>query len=165
MRKIVCFHSPDEINGFLSNWYYSEFTDERGIVYTSMEKYMMYQKAVVFNDSETAAQILKMENVAEIKNMGRLVKNFNEYTWSRYKYNIVRCGVYLKFSQDSELLEKLLSFGDGCIFAECAVHDRVWGIGMSMRDPDRFNPEKWKGENLLGRAITHVREELAEEYG
>ena len=25
MRKIICFHNPDEINGYLSNWYLSVF--------------------------------------------------------------------------------------------------------------------------------------------
>ena len=31
MQKIICFHNPKEINGFLSNWYPSRFKDENGI--------------------------------------------------------------------------------------------------------------------------------------
>ena len=26
MQKIICFHNPDEENGWLSNWYPSMFT-------------------------------------------------------------------------------------------------------------------------------------------
>ena len=26
MEKIICFHNPDEENGYLSNWYPSSFT-------------------------------------------------------------------------------------------------------------------------------------------
>ena len=43
MNKIICFHNPDEENGYLSNWYLSNFKSD-GIEYTSMEQYMMYQK-------------------------------------------------------------------------------------------------------------------------
>ena len=44
MREIICFHNPDENNGYLSNWYRCDFSAE-GIRYSSMEQYMMYQKA------------------------------------------------------------------------------------------------------------------------
>ena len=38
MREIICFHSPDECNGYLSNWYLSDFSVD-GIGYSSMEQY------------------------------------------------------------------------------------------------------------------------------
>ncbi|MDE7365092.1 MAG: NADAR family protein [Ruminococcus sp.] len=163
MRDIICFHNPKEINGFLSNWYSSRFKDEKGVEYSSMEKYMMYQKAVLFKDNAIAEKIMAIDNVAEIKAYGRMVANFNEYLWNQNKYKIVSNGVYLKFSQNEDLKKQLLAFDRNCIFAECAVHDKIWGIGLSMRSPDRFYPEKWQGENLLGKAITEVRDRLAEE--
>ena len=51
--KVICFHNPDEENGYLSNWALSEFT-VNGIIFSSMEQYMMYQKAVCFKDEEIA---------------------------------------------------------------------------------------------------------------
>ena len=51
MREIICFHSPDECNGYLSNWYLSNFFVD-GIGYSSMEQYMMYQKAVPLTGSQ-----------------------------------------------------------------------------------------------------------------
>ena len=51
--SIVCFHKPDEENGYLSNWYPATFT-LNGISFTSVEQYMMYQKAVAFDDKEIA---------------------------------------------------------------------------------------------------------------
>lgn len=44
--SMVCFHNPDEENGYLSNWYLSEFECD-GIRFSSMEQYMMYQKQIV----------------------------------------------------------------------------------------------------------------------
>ena len=41
--EIICFHNPEEENGYLSNWYLSDFSID-GIKFSSMEQYMMYQK-------------------------------------------------------------------------------------------------------------------------
>lgn len=32
MSEIICFHNPNEENGYLSNWYPSHFTVRRGSV-------------------------------------------------------------------------------------------------------------------------------------
>ncbi|MGB5022994.1 MAG: NADAR domain-containing protein [Bifidobacterium adolescentis] len=46
------------------------------------------------------------------------------------------------------------------MLAECAVKDRIWGIGLSMHDPARFNPSQWRGQNLLGYALMLTRRKL-----
>lgn len=74
---MVCFHNPEEENGYLSNWYLSEFMVE-GITFSSMEQYMMYKKAMLFQDRETAGKILQTDDVAEIKALGRGVRNFDD---------------------------------------------------------------------------------------
>lgn len=58
MRYIICFHKPEEENGYLSNWYPSPF-EKDGISFAHMEQYMMYQKALQFQDTEIAQQICK----------------------------------------------------------------------------------------------------------
>lgn len=42
--------------------------------------------------------------------------------------------------------------------AECAVQDKIWGIGLSMKDDRRFDMEEWQGQNLLGFTLMKVRE-------
>ena len=155
MYNIICFHKPEEPNGFLSNWYMSSFSDDEYGEFSSAEQYMMYRKAVLFGDDETARQVMVLSSPAEIRALGRLVKGFDQKLWDENKYEIVKRGVQLKFSQNKELMERLLSFG-GCVFAECSVSDRVWGIGRSMGSPDRCSVKKWRGEDLLGRALTEI---------
>ena len=75
--NIICFHNPDEENGFLSNWYSSSIS-VNGMVFTSVEQYMMYQKAVCFHDNEVAKQTLATQDVVRIKELGRLVLGYNE---------------------------------------------------------------------------------------
>lgn len=156
--KTVCFHNPDEENGYLSNWYLSEFTIN-GVKFTSMEQYMMYQKAVCFHDNDIATQILLTSDVAQIKAFGRLVQNYDDHHWNGVRQLVIYEGLAAKFSQNPELLKMLKCTGDALI-AECAVKDRIWGIGLSMTDPDRFDRTKWKGANLLGYALMIIREKL-----
>nr|WP_294096921.1 NADAR family protein [Proteiniclasticum sp.] len=97
-----------------------------------------------------------------MKALGREVKGFEDEVWTANREQIVYEGLKAKFRDDEELKEKLLSTGDA-ILAECAVHDKVWGIGLSMKDPNRFNVDKWRGLSLLGNLIMQVREELRDE--
>ena len=155
---IICFHNPNEENGYLSNWYLSEFELD-GIRYSSIEQYMMYCKAKCFGDEEIAKEILEVTDVAHIKALGRLVKNYNDHHWNGVRQIVVFKGLYAKFMQNPDLQKCLLETGD-MLLAECAVRDRIWGIGLSMNDPDRSERSKWRGENLLGYTLMMVREEI-----
>ena len=145
--KVVCFHNPEEEKGFLSNWYISKF-EVAGRVFSSMEQFMMYQKAICFGDESVAEQILKTDDVARIKELGRMVSGYNENIWNGMRQLIVYEGLVAKFSQNEELKERLLQTGDA-LLVECAVHDRIWGIGLSMKDERRFDISQWRGINLF----------------
>lgn len=156
--NIICFHNPDEENGYLSNWYMSYFKVD-GIEFSSMEQYMMYRKAVCFNDRGSADKILETDDVAEIKALGRGVSGYDDHYWNGVRQVIVYEGLVAKFSQNEDLKKSLLETGNDML-AECAVKDRIWGIGLSMTDPDRQDMSKWKGQNLLGYALMMVRNKL-----
>ena len=81
MAGVICFHKPEEANGWLSNWYLSDFTFD-GVTYSSMEHYMMHRKALVFHDAEAAAEILSISDVARIKEIGRGVSNYDDRIWN-----------------------------------------------------------------------------------
>ena len=157
---MICFHNPEEQNGYLSNWYRSAFTVD-GITFSSMEQYMMYQKAVCFKDEEIAEKILATTDVAVIKALGRKVKGYNDGYWNGVRQLLVYEGLKEKFAQNEDLKRQLLDTEDS-ILAECAVNDRIWGIGLSMKDSNRLEPEKWRGQNLLGYALMMVRERIKE---
>lgn len=156
--RIICFHNPKEENGFLSNWYHSEFTVD-GIKFSSMEQYMMYKKALCFNDDKIAKQILETEDVARIKALGREVSNYDDHVWNGIRQITVYEGLLAKFSQN-DVLRKKLKDTENMILAECAVRDRIWGIGLSMCDPKRLNPKQWNGQNMLGYTLMMVRDKI-----
>lgn len=158
MREIICFHNPDEKYGWLSNWYLSDFKVD-DVNFSSMEQYMMYEKAIVFEDFNMAEKILETQNVGAIKQYGRQVVNYNDTIWNGIRQIVVYKGLFAKFVQNETLRENLRKT-DSAILAECAVKDSVRGIGLSMNDPNRFDMNKWNGQNLLGFAIMQVRKQM-----
>ncbi|NJO88975.1 MAG: NADAR family protein [Chloroflexia bacterium] len=139
----------------LSQWWISSFKDKNH-EYCCTEQYMMAEKARLFDDIETQNEILKSDSPGKIKALGRKVSNFNEEEWIKNRYSIVRQANVLKFSQNADLKEFLLSSGDKVI-VEASPVDSIWGIGLAKDHPDAEFPEKWKGLNLLGFALMEVR--------
>src|SRR6056300_1301128 len=110
-KKVIGFWKPNDKYGFMSQWYGSDFTINN-ITFNTSEKYMMYQKAVLFNDIENMNSILLLNDPSQIKNMGRKVKNFNQEKWDSAKKEIIFKANLYKFSQNKILLKKLLDTGD-----------------------------------------------------
>ena len=156
--SVICFHNPNEENGYLSNWYPSPFTVEKKN-FSSMEQFMMYRKATCFGDEAVAKNILSTDDASQIKALGRQVKNYDEHIWNGIRQIVVYKGLLAKFSQNKNLKDRLKFTGEA-ILAECAVKDLIWGVGLSMKDPDRLDKTKWKGQNLLGYTLMMVRERL-----
>lgn len=140
----------------LSQWWKCNFT-ESGINFCCAEQYMMYKKALLFKDHEHADEILKAKEPKTIKALGRLVNNFDDKVWNEHKAEIVLQGNILKFSQNPKLKAYLIGTGDR-ILVEASPYDRVWGIGMRAGASGICDPQKWKGQNLLGFLLMEVRE-------
>lgn len=145
-----------------SQWFPAAF-EEKGIIYRTAEHYMMAGKAELFDDHETLREIIHAETPGQAKSLGRKVRNFDPQLWDRHKYEIVKQGNLLKFSQHQPLKAFLLSTEDK-ILVEASPYDTVWGIGMPETDPRAENPQQWNGENLLGLALMEVRDELKLKY-
>ena len=46
------------------------------------------------------------------------------------------------------------------ILAEASRLDQMWGIGLRADDPDAHDPHLWRENNLLGQALSTVRDLL-----
>src|SRR5271154_5319144 len=92
----------------LQQWYPSPFkSDKDGIEFITTEHYMMYHKALVMGDIETAGKILAAPHPSEAKALGRQVKNFDRQKWDENADRIVEEGNWLKFTQHEDLKELL----------------------------------------------------------
>ena len=166
-QKYIFFWGHQEKEGeitksCLSQWYNCLFKIGE-ITYHTAEQYMMSQKALLFNDIETNSKIMKENDPKQYKELGRQVKNFSPKIWDEKKFEIVVKGNLYKFSQNENLKQFLLSTKNK-ILAEASPYDKIWGIGMDANDKDILNQDKWKGENLLGKALMKVRDIIKKEF-
>jgi ribA/ribD-fused uncharacterized protein len=120
---------------------------------------MMHGKAMLFEDTEHAAKILAAAHPRQHKALGRKVTPFDDAVWKRERINIVRAGSRAKFTQNPELREKLLAT-KGTTLVEASPYDKIWGIGLAATDARAKDPAQWKGQNLLGKILTDLRDEL-----
>lgn len=141
-----------------SQWWKCSFVED-DITFCCAEQYMMYKKALLFEDYSIAKEILKTKNPKKIKELGRLVQNFDSKVWDEHKAEIVLQGNILKFSQNPELKDYLLGTGDK-ILVEASPYDRVWGVGLRKENSAICSPQKWKGQNLLGFALMEARDRI-----
>lgn len=105
---IFFFREFEEPYGFLSQWYPCSFTapappsagkDASHITFLTTEQYMMYQKAIMFNDHEVADQIMLEPGPEKQKSLGRKVKGFDHEKWDKEKEKVVEEGNWWKFTQ------------------------------------------------------------------
>lgn len=143
-------------DSYFSNWYKCKFT-VNGITFNCAEQYMMYQKAILFDDKHIARRILNEVSPAEQKRLGREIKKFDHFIWNNVKKDIVKKGLYQKFAQNPKLKDYLLKH-KGYIMVEASPYDRIWGIGYQENNAlDNIN--NW-GENLLGKILTELSQEI-----
>ena len=147
-------------NSVFSQWYTSENQfEENGIIYHNAETYMMIQKAKLFNDQETLEKMYKALNPRMVKFLGRQVRSFDEYMWNKHKLNIVTRANFLKFTQNQEFLGILKKYKNH-IIVEASPEDAIWGIGLHFSDDRVLDEKYWRGQNLLGKCIMDVRENI-----
>jgi len=144
-----------------SNWYSCIFMYE-GERFNNSEQAFMWEKARYFNDERSAAAILKETNPRNVKALGRRVAGFDVEKWAIISYIYMVGACYAKFNQNEDLKQQLLATGDKTL-VEASPYDTIWGIGLGMDNDDILDESKWRGMNLLGKALMVVRRTIKEE--
>ncbi len=168
-----------------SNFHPAKFI-YKTVQFVSNEQFMMYCKAKLFKDEETAAKILDVNNwelprklikgeltreqiindpemcemwkriMMSVKRFGREVNNYDDNIWSDKRYNIVRRGAKEKFEQNEDLKIIMINTGN-TLMCEAASHDSIWGCGLNEYNAKKTDPKNWPGLNLLGHALDEVK--------
>ena len=154
---LVPFHKENEWYGCFSNWHTTGF-DFRGTRFATSEHWMMWQKARVLGDQASEKAVLAASHPSVAREIGRSVKPYDK-VWDDVSEQLVFYGVREKFFQNERARNLLLSTGSA-LLCEAAPNDSTWGIGMSADDPDVDHPDKWRGENHLGRVLMRVRSDV-----
>lgn len=151
----VFFWHEYEENGYLCNWYPSKFVADN-LSFHTMEQYIMFRKATLFGDDDSAEQILHTEDPKICKALGRKITPFDDAVWVENRYEVLKTGLLAKFQQNNELRAMLTATGNRMI-VEASPHDSIYGIGLTKEEAAITAPENWPGINLLGKALMEVR--------
>jgi hypothetical protein len=138
------------------NWQFSPMLID-SVKYSCVEQYMMAMKARLFGDRATLKKIMATVIPKVQKQLGREVKGFDQDIWTDVAYEVVLRATVEKYRQNPKLMILLQKIGD-LEFVEASPEDTIWGIGIGPDNPDALDKTKWKGQNLLGKAITQARD-------
>ena len=152
------FWGASNKNGYLSQHYVSPFF-VAGRTYLTAEHYMMAEKARLFGDKDIEIKIMTTINPVEAKRYGRTVKNFQENVWLENRIDIVTKANIEKFRQNPPLRDHLIKTGND-ILVEASPYDVIWGSGLVVGHLLSKQPNKWRGQNLLGFILMNVRDIL-----
>lgn len=157
-QKLVAFFTGADL---YSNFYRSEIHYE-GLRFHCGESLFMFLKAKYFGDEDIAMEILKnSDNPRFCKELGRLVRNYNDGRWSSVRYDVMLFVVLMKLRSSKEIRDHYKKLIDeGYEFVEASPYDRIWGCGLSENDPLILDKSKWRGSNLLGTVYNNVHEIL-----
>lgn len=118
--------------------------------FKTMEGYIMFSKAMLFGDHETAELILNEPHPQEQKILGRRVKPYDDDYWVHRRPGIYLAGLFHRYEQNPEDKAWLISTAPYTL-AEASDRDLFWGTGFKETDQRIGQPDLWKGQNLCGR--------------
>ena len=158
----IFFFGQDNLNGYMSNFYKIYFVDKEGNNYNCSEQYFMYLKCLTFDPTNTRllVAILNESNPSVIKRYGREVKNYDDNIWEKERYDIMLEALRLKFTQNEDIKKKLIETKPRILY-EASPYDKIWGIGFRYADAIHQDKRNF-GQNLLGKALMQIRDELFE---
>ena len=143
----------------LSNFSLCSFKDVDGMMFTSMEQYYQYQKALYNGNHESARSIMATDDPAQCKYFGNKIHIPDLKNWEDKAMEIMYTGCLAKFTQNPKHQDFLLSTADTTL-VEANPRDKFWSAGLNLKDDNLFDTNAWKGKNYLGTTLMKVRDTL-----
>lgn len=153
--QVVIFFGRDSR---FSNHYKSKFV-LNDTSYSSIEQYLADKRATVAGNQHLRDKAMAAADPREAKKiLNALHGDPSDEDWARQRKDFLFDGLLAKFQQSKDLKDYLLST-ERRILGE-ASRNKTWGIGLTLTDQGRLDPNNWTGENLLGTTLMEVRERL-----
>ncbi len=125
-HRVLGFWSADDVLGFCSNWHEAGF-ELLGMRFPTAEHWIMWQKARVMGDWESAEAILAAPTPKSAKELGRLVSPYDGPLWRDVREQLAYVGVREKFLQNPDIADTLLATETPC----SPKHPHTTGCGVS----------------------------------
>ncbi len=168
----TCFWHANEgsENNILSHWYRGTPLYIHGRKYSTVEQYLMSEKALMFDDFGSYKLIMEEPDPAKCKKYGRNIQNYDEDAWNKVFRETIFFGNLGKALCDKKFADALIATNDA-VLVEASPFDDIYGAGLKKNDllsPDGnllIPPEKWRAykserqaQNHLGFVLMAVRD-------
>ncbi|MCW8333794.1 GTP cyclohydrolase II [Vibrio paucivorans] len=147
MDNSILFYEPFDSNGFLSNFYPSKIKID-DVSWPTSEHYYQAQK---FISAELQQEILSAETPDIAFELSRKYELDARADWYDIRVQVMEKIVKEKFYQNPQLAHYLVNTGDRDL-KEHSHKDAFWGDGGD-----------GKGQNILGKILMQVRQELQQQ--
>jgi ribA/ribD-fused uncharacterized protein len=162
---VILFAEPDTNDyGFLSLKWAVEL-EFNATMYNSAHQAICAEIAKAFNDQDNLQKIMTAESPAEVSYSLDDVPGdgeTNETKWNDLTKQLIYDTNIAKFNQYPELANRLLETKNAVLGAYIP-DDNLIGIGISLDNIQSKNPINWTGQNILGKALTDIREKIRAE--
>lgn len=142
----IKFWGANNPNGYLSNFYFSDFTID-GITYPTVEHYFQSKK---FEGEVQERYILSLDHPAQTAKEGKRRDFPLRKDWEQVKEDVMYEGIKAKFTQSLELSSKLCDTHSAELI-EDSPYDYYWGVGRNKT-----------GQNRLGVLLMRLRAEITD---
>ena len=145
----IYFYSVDGPNGYMSNFFPCKFIDAEGREWKSSEHYYQAHK---FMDKYLFEQVRLEPTAKDCYKFAYHHKDNFDFNWSDKKDIIMREALEYKFSQNEDILIKLMSTNSQKL-VEHAMRDFHYGCGSD-----------GTGKNMLGILLMEIRDRYIDKY-
>ena len=146
----ITFQGP---TAYMSNFYVIQFIFE-GVRYQLVEQAYQFKFAMHHKKFDLAQKLLGKTSGYDIKD--DVADIVPDPEWGHMCVPLLRALMYAKFSQNPELMDKLVATYPHPLIE--STKDKTWGGGLPFGDPD-YDRGIVKGENKCGKELTSIRDE------
>jgi ribA/ribD-fused uncharacterized protein len=150
-------HSPFLYRRKVNDLIFGEITQEYH--FKNSEQAFMFEKALYFEDFETAEKCIIETDPKKVKKLGREVSNFNADKWDEVSFDKMYNVCFHKYTFNKEAHKALIETGNR-ILVEASPYDLKWGVGLSKGNDQILFEKNWKGENRLGNVLMKGRKDI-----
>jgi ribA/ribD-fused uncharacterized protein len=164
-EKTAIVETEDSVAFFTKNAIFSNLNPlpikVHGTVFCCNEQYFQHQKALQFDDTEVADQILKQNDPYEMMNLAKKIKNYKHKIWMTKAEAILTEANYAKYRQNASARDALFAAGNKRLGE--ASSNTFYGTGVGLFSKHVCDTSKWHGKNVMGEILTKIRSELNEQ--
>lgn len=117
------------------------------VKFDCLQRFIVMGKVLLFN--KIKVRRLRQSELSELNSFELGIRNVDFNVWSQINLIWTTIGNYLKFQNSN--LRSVLQRSSGKFLANANPYDKLFGIGISTRNPNIYYPNRWKDSSKMSK--------------